>query len=111
MLFEPNSLSLVPPASFSFPASAAPGVLMPTSQEPLPHRRVVDLTGVVRVERRPLVAVTTATLTEALSIADALGQGELAVSQQSPILPCPLQCSPPAQCPSLPHCYRYRWHC
>jgi hypothetical protein len=74
MLGGPNSLSLVRSASVSFPATAVPGVPMPTPQEPLPHRRVVDLTGGVRVERL-LVAVTTATLTVASAVADALGLG------------------------------------
>lgn len=109
MLGGPNALSLVPPASIFFPASVVPGVLMPTPQEPFPHRRVVDLTGGVRVERL-LVAVTTATPTVASSIADALGWG----SQQSPgrtlFFP-PLLPTPPALYPGLPHCYQYRWHC
>lgn len=52
MLGGPNFSCLVPTFSrLLLPTLAVPGVLTPTPlQRPLPHRRVVDLTGGVRVE-------------------------------------------------------------
>lgn len=107
MLGGPTSLAQCPPSI------AVPGI--PALITLQPHRRVVDLTGGVRVERL-LVAVAAATLTEASSIADTLGPEEAAVSQQSSSLRPSLRGPPllptlPAPRPGLPHCYRCRWHC